>query len=1553
MRTDWQSVKSERRRRVAGRELCFPLLCTLLALGAPAAAQSLADTDDVLEGTRYLVRADDLVVADPSAYVALDGSNATHATYFRLNTEDGLITSSEDVAATPITSASCAANPPASTPFPQQTLTMRLFDLPYDVIVTLAPSSGTTGAGCANGQPNNMSFYIDDPITQARQTIPVGNAGITVGWLHSAVADFNGDGFDDLFVLSSQWAYVVTAHDPSDPSLGVTIRSSFNFSKTPMAEPAVGDFNADGNLDVAWMGASFTSGATPAVHFATICRGPLEGTMCDGAASFTIRGSSATIVPKAPTGALAAVGGHCVQNDNNQTGSELRSPAMAVAAGEYDTAPGSELLVVALYEDDDKNCKVVAEVYSFTTFTGSGTTGQNLTPALENTQDNLGPHSHIASPSSIYAAAGRIDWSGETDDVAIAISGGTEHNVMVITFTEGLLMTLRDHPFDSGNVNKSFAGLAVGRFSSAPAADASAPCSADSECGDTCHDDVCDISGAECTADGDCAGVCTTEGICSYIKPNNYDLQIAALLMARNSDDHFTEVYVYSAEPLHAFAPQELQHFNVGNFQNPAMDRGFRGGSLLRAGDLRGRSQRLGTPRVVRIQTNIQPDLIVSVPPMHADWLPFGDVGETAFCEPTPGDCKASFSASNPCNCTDLESNTHCADGRELRCLFNFSTLAGAYTSRYELEQTQTNQSESTETTSWSLGLSADLSGKVKSVDGGAEVTQEIKFAAEDTYDRSVSKTNSSFKTQSFNAATSTGFFDHVWYTVRDYNVFYYPVIGQTVCVDTCQTPGLCSISRAACEDDADCPPAPDTCDDEDQQQMYVQYSGSSSVKSLSADGAALEWYQPVHEPGQILSYPWDCQQLAARNEVAICPEDEGSAGYSLLSETSSFSTDTTEQEYTLTWKGGSDTSKTVDQSGEFSQKLTYTTTASTPAYEESEEGVKFKQSISINANEAIKTGHTNKSSFDSSTGITVKRPGTFLNPAKFAYTVDGFIFGDPPAPGTLQSLPSAGGDIQSNGVLRSAFTVDPRAFGGGSWWARGAYNQYIDVALNRPVHLKPDPGVGASMPSLTSCLPVSDDNISTADCVAAYLPNPTPGGLFSSQFYWLRGFFITPAGAEGAGPQLQQANAGDVLALQVRVYNYSLQDMNVGTIKVDFYAQEWDPQCNTPAGYYNHEQSCTQPGGGVVPCQNSCDPCCIANQAVDSIYIGQDVLGPLPAFNSTAHSGDPNWSVASTTFDTGNPSICGSRGCSDKDFLFWVVTWPELDDNSGNPALRAELPDHSLTHIPGRLRSIADLCPMGNDCANGTCRATGESCAADADCPTEEDNTCGAGGTCAISGTMCESDEDCGECLCGVCIDEFSNNVGFYKQAFVINPEGTSPSAVASGATGGLPIGGTLAVEHVTATPAEVGVGGDVVVRAGLRAMGGRIDGQVVRFYAVPPDQALLGAEEVFATGTAFDTEILSRIRADRVHEAQAPFSPRQSGVHQILVSALIGGEEVLIGSTEIDVGGPPPPAVVDEDDGCTMTGSPKKGTARSLLLFVAPFILALLRRTSVRGGE
>ena len=75
------------------------------AQSAPA-SDSLADTDDVLDGTDYLVRADDLVLADPIA-----ASSSTDAVYYKLLTDDMVITTGETTVADTVVTPPCQANP--------------------------------------------------------------------------------------------------------------------------------------------------------------------------------------------------------------------------------------------------------------------------------------------------------------------------------------------------------------------------------------------------------------------------------------------------------------------------------------------------------------------------------------------------------------------------------------------------------------------------------------------------------------------------------------------------------------------------------------------------------------------------------------------------------------------------------------------------------------------------------------------------------------------------------------------------------------------------------------------------------------------------------------------------------------------------------------------------------------------------------------------------------------------------------------------------------------------------------------------------------------------------------------------------------------------------------------------------------------------------------------------------------------------------------------------------------------------------------------------------
>ena len=83
-----------------------------------------------------------------------------------------------------------------------------------------------------------------------------------------------------------------------------------------------------------------------------------------------------------------------------------------------------------------------------------------------------------------------------------------------------------------------------------------------------------------------------------------------------------------------------------------------------------------------------------------------------------------------------------------------------------------------------------------------------------------------------------------------------------------------------------------------------------------------------------------------------------------------------------------------------------------------------------------------------------------------------------------------------------------------------------------------------------------------------AKLAPSSPADPWSSKFHDMRGFFISSSNHPGQGPQIESAKAGDKLALQARVYNYSLKEMAPDSkVHVRFYGMPWNYSNHTPAG--------------------------------------------------------------------------------------------------------------------------------------------------------------------------------------------------------------------------------------------------------------------------------------------------------------------------------------------------------------------------------------------------
>ena len=128
-----------------------------------------------------------------------------------------------------------------------------------------------------------------------------------------------------------------------------------------------------------------------------------------------------------------------------------------------------------------------------------------------------------------------------------------------------------------------------------------------------------------------------------------------------------------------------------------------------------------------------------------------------------------------------------------------------------------------------------------------------------------------------------------------------------------------------------------------------------------------------------------------------------------------------------------------------------------------------------------------------------------------------------------------------------------------------------------------------------------------------------------------------------------------------------------------------------------------------------------------------------------------------------------------------------------------------------------------------------------------------------------------------------------------------------------------------------------------------------------MPPGAGDLSLPEALKQYGSFDEEILPRIRADRVHEAQVPFVPTDRGRYQILVTALEDGEEQIIGQVDLDVVEtpstptptptlPPLPTATPvhehgSDEGCAMSAPSDRTWGGTIVLLFVPVLIGFLR--------
>jgi hypothetical protein len=623
--------------------------------------------------------------------------------------------------------------------------------------------------------------------------------------------------------------------------------------------------------------------------------------------------------------------------------------------------------------------------------------------------------------------------------------------------------------------------------------------------------------------------------------------------------------------PVGSVAPT-VTDINPKTMNYPGFD--WEHGGLF-SGDTQGRSLLLGPGTKAVMDSHFQTDVALGIPPMHIDYVR-----------------DASNKGPQVLNLTVLPSGP-----------------SKAFNTQYAFSSTGNNKAEYSQTIDTSTSIQTTFENKTVLGDEKAtNFTTGFKSSAKEAVETNSNTKNTQYESTTRTLDATTGFADHLFISGFRENFWYYPVLGKR-----------CLLTNPNCPAD-------------EKQRQTVIVSAPDKPETLDIDATNVEWYQPVNEPGNIFSYPWNLDQMNLANPL-LNP----------LTRESWSLTDTSTVSAKTEWKKGGDRALTTGVTGKWD--LSLGASFSVQVGIEKSFTTQNRFSIDLSHSGGVKTVNTTTTVLDASTGLIVNKPGFSSEVAnKYYYYFASYILGQNPAGSSLiqPHLTQSNGqpvDQEFFGPLTVAFAADPFHSTNSSAWWRQAYSK-PDIGLNHPARWSWDPNTKAA--TFNPPEAPGDDN------PIAVLVNP---------FYYMKGFYTFEASDDPKAPiEIGEANPGDLLTLQVRIYNFSLADMPAGsTARARFYGQIYDSVSGTLSG--------------------------------DAFLIGDAKVAAIPGFKSDRNGGtQPNWKLASTTFDTTN--------YAGKLLVFWVVAWGE--DAAGN--LIEEQEGHGLKENPANLtfKQITDV-PIEN----------------------------------------------------------------------------------------------------------------------------------------------------------------------------------------------------------------------------------------------------------------
>ncbi len=1423
---------------------------------------------DMLQGRRVLSAGDALATADP--VIAGSGTNARVYVFQTENDPNnaglGIVGNKGTAVWTVKEQVPCQLTSEA---FPQQTRFARLFDLPYAVTITLRPStsaSDVTSSCSSNADASNFVLEISSPNAGA-PSVPAYAWQANKEWVQLAVADFNYDGYDDLVFLNLDAIQAFTAVDPTDPTKGITRLGGADTKlpsgayRAPINTPAVGDFNGDGLLDVAWIGGDFPNRTgTLSVFFATVCPGPVAETICDGASPFQVILDPASKLFPSVTGASSTIAlanatltpTQCglVEPGKAQTNAQDSLRAGAVTLGNFEAngynprgAPIDELVVAYVSGTDaassSSQCSVDVQYWSFSSPDSSspvwakqrGTTASNLFPQLNDNPLDLG------ATYALYAQSAYLDWYGTVEQAVIGVTGqlpttGTFSFPVTATISgTGSQAEPSVCAAQAGSGDGQFPyawGLAVGRFSTSTTVNPNNP----SACGD-----FADAAPGDCPYNPQIAMLIASDQKSPFVAPVRIPLWA---VQASDPAGSNANLKCANDGSVAGYLPVLTQTDGISAYDKPYVTL-LRAGSLLQAGDAFGNSVRVGEPTVTRISEHTQPQIIIQAPPSLID-----------FVQPNTQD------SSTP-------------------AIVNFTRAPNNYQAQFQFGTTSSNTASTQQTHSFTSSTTETVAGEIKFPQS---VVGTVDIKNKESWSQFNQNTNNeqlgTYSTTRLQTGGAIGADDQVWWTQTTFNVFHFPVLGMTSCPasTTCDASDpnatgctaaasgvalTCASSGAGCHclsagaPDSLCPGFPsaadarscaeqggDVCCSLLPQQLNVSFSGPEEVTRSSSPGASIEWYQPRHEPAQILSYPSKTPLIQQRNP-----------GSQALANLDPFSTGTNDPSESISWTCGttSDVSTGTTTTHSFDTDTSITIGMNNinvkPIGANLSFGFDYQGSGSLSTLNSYSVGQTASSSI----GLLLQGAG-FFNSDQYAYSVAGIVLGatkpqsvldnpdlkvcpqDNPDCSTVDQVQA---DCTTTGPITVAFAADPTTDVSGVWWSSTSpYLGNVDVALNNPSRWRRVTASQVADSSLQCRGPAN-----TPVCYTSNQP-PTANGaadVWDALFYSMKGLLVTNGGT--AGPLRNSAAVGDQIYLQARVYNYSLKKMDTGTrVYARFYRQQLD--VNDDNGALSVVAYAQDASGNPLPAV-PIGPTGLGDGApIPVISPTGDGSATIPPFNNTSDPSQDNIALATTSYVAATGDACeydnGVQSCNGAYYAYWVTVWAE--DANGN--LVSELPAHGLGASFDRNTRYAFI----------------------TDVPLETTSFAGA-------------------------TDSFSNNVGMFKMVFSIVPADTSGTLTAVRP-------GPLTLDRFNVSRDKTVLGEPVVVSAQVVSGGASAPGATVVFSDGDPQNG----------GQPFDAEWLPLIRALDRHFVHVSYNPETCGRHEIYAEVTGGARSRAREVTLIDVG-------------------------------------------------